>query len=105
MIRCRSCLWKRRRGGSGRRNNPVAPAPPAPEEWHPDSVLVARRGLDSVIVEVIAAPLARFLQQVLAQRSLESACTRAGPGFDLTDALVLMIRNALIIAINEGREK
>jgi len=84
---------------------PGGSAPPAPENWLPETVLIARRGVAHMITEQIAPEIACFLQQILARQTLSTACTTAGPDFDLTEALVLLIRNDLITDINDGRMK
>jgi hypothetical protein len=75
---------------------PKGPPPPTPEHWHPEVVLVARRGLATVITQVVTPHTAGFIHQLQAQQTLATACTHAGPEFDLTATLVLLIQNNLI---------
>ena len=75
---------------------PDGPAPPSPENWQAETVMIARRGLANVITQIISPQTGVFVQQLLAQQTLATACTQAGSEFDLTKALVLLIQNELI---------
>ena len=75
---------------------PDGPAPPSPESWRPETVMIARRGLANVITQVISPQTGVFIRQLLALQTLATACTQAGPEFDLTKGLVLLIQNELI---------
>ncbi len=67
--------------------------------------MIARRGLGNVIAPVNSPQLGVFVQQLLARQTLATFCTQAGPEFDLTDALVLLVQNDLISDITQGRLK
>ena len=87
---------------------PGGPPPPAPAEWAPQIVLIARRGWDDVMVRVLPAPEAAFIEAVLAGQGFATAVKAAqatGEKFDPVTALSALLQAGLVVDVTVTKKE
>jgi hypothetical protein len=87
---------------------PNGPPPPAPDDWAPQIVLVARRGWDDVMVRVLPAPEAAFIEAVLAGHRFAHAVKAAqatGGRFDPVTALSALLQAGLVVDVTVTKKE
>ncbi|KEO54323.1 DNA-binding domain-containing protein [Thioclava pacifica] len=80
---------------------PGGPPAPTAAQWAPETVLIARKGLDDVITQAVPAPIGRFISALAYGRTVAEAQASTGEGFELNAAFLLLVKNALIIGADK----